>query len=122
YQFNPATTGTHSASLCVADGGSGTYDSKIHVYTGACGGPYTCVVGNDDFCSTQSRVSFAATAGTLYLIRVSGFSANTGNFTLAVAGPPPAITNDNCASPIVLTCPSTTSSTTVGSTNDNGPL
>jgi hypothetical protein len=60
--------------------GSG-YDSKLSVYTGSCG-TFTCVTGNDDFCSLQSQVTFFAATGTEYFVLVHGFSSATGAFTL----------------------------------------
>jgi len=66
------------ASLC----GSG-FDTKIGVFTGSCGA-LTCVIGNDDFCGTQSQVTWASVAGTTYYIYVTGFGAASGSFDLTV--------------------------------------
>ncbi|MEQ1643939.1 MAG: Ig-like domain-containing protein, partial [Pyrinomonadaceae bacterium] len=76
--------GTATMSLC-----GSSYDTKIGVFTGSCG-TLSCVAGNDDFCGLQSQVSFPTTAGTVYRILVTGFSTNTGNFTLTASttGPP----------------------------------
>ncbi len=81
--------GMITVSLC----GSG-YDTKVGVFTGTCGA-LTCVTGNDDSdesgdFSSQSQVTFPSTAGTTYLILVTGFSTNTGSFTMNVtcAAPP----------------------------------
>lgn len=72
----------------VGDGSSTTlslcgsaYDTKIGVFSGTCGS-LTCVTGNDDFCGTASQVTFTTTAGTTYFVLVTGFSTNSGNFTL----------------------------------------
>jgi hypothetical protein len=92
YSFTPCASGTFTASLC----GAG-YDTKIGVFTGGCGG-LACVAGNDDFCSLQSQATFSGTAGTTYLILVTGFSANSGAFTLNMTG------NDLCNT-CSLTCP-----------------
>jgi len=73
-----------TASLCAS-----AYDTKIHVYTGTCGG-LTCLVSNDDNAaacgggSTRSQVIFNANVGTDYYILVSGFSTNTGAFSLSL--------------------------------------
>jgi subtilisin-like proprotein convertase family protein len=64
-------------SLC----GSG-YDTKIGVFSGSCGS-LVCVTGNDDFCGLQSQVTFTANVGTTYYILVTGFSTNSGAYTLA---------------------------------------
>ncbi len=102
YSFTPCASGSFTASLC----GAG-YDTKIGVFTGGCGG-LTCVTGNDDFCGLQSQATFSGTAGTTYLILVTGFSTNSGAFTLNMTG------NDLCNS-CSLTCPA---NQTVGTATD----
>ncbi|MCF8244587.1 MAG: T9SS type A sorting domain-containing protein [Saprospiraceae bacterium] len=74
-----------TASLC-----GSSYDTQIDIYTGTCGA-LVCVIGNDDFCGLQSEVTWTATAGTTYYIRVHGFGGASGDFTLAMmcAAPPP---------------------------------
>lgn len=64
-------------SLC-----GSSYDTKIGVFSGSCAG-LTCIIGNDDFCGTQSQVTVNTTVGTTYYVLVTGFSTNSGNFTLA---------------------------------------
>jgi hypothetical protein len=108
YSFTPCASGSFTASLCGA-----SYDTKIGVFTGGCGG-LTCVAGNDDSnaCGTgslQSQVSFAGTGGTTYLILVTGFSTNSGAFTLNMTG------SDLCGS-CTLGCPGTQ---TVGTATDS---
>lgn len=59
-------------------------DSKIAIYADSCAGPV--IACSDDNCALQTRVSFAATAGATYLIRIGSFnSAVTGSGTLTVA-------------------------------------
>lgn len=69
-------------SLC-----GSTYDTKLHVYSGSCGG-LTCVASNDDsaLCSPSSRshVVFNTAPATTYYILVSGFGSNTGAFSMNV--------------------------------------
>jgi hypothetical protein len=61
-----------------------TFDTKIHVYSGSCGA-LTCVAGNDDGCtSLKSLVTFLATEGQSYYIRVGGFGAAVGTFSFSV--------------------------------------
>ena len=69
-------SGSVTLSLC----GSG-FDTKMGVFTGPCGA-LTCVLGNDDFCSLQSQVTFTAVSGTTYYVLVTAFSTNSGAFTL----------------------------------------
>jgi len=62
------------------------YDTKLFVYQGACGGPYTCVGGNDDTnaggCGQPSTVTFNSVQGVTYLIFVSGYGGDKGMFSL----------------------------------------
>lgn len=104
YNWTSCFTGPADASLCAADGGSGTLDSVMYVYSGAGCAPVGAQLGcDDDFCSSfgPSRVSFAATAGSVHKIRVGGFSlADVGPFSMVVLGQPP-VANDSCATPAV---------------------
>jgi len=69
----------------ITDCGATTLDTKIAVYGGAdCAAPV--VACSDDSCSTQTTVSFAATAGQAYLIRIGSYSAaatGSGSFTIS---------------------------------------
>ena len=70
--------GDVTLSLC-----EGTdYDSYLRVFD-ACGG--TEIASNDDACSVQSELVFAADAGATYYIMVEGYSSSSGNFSLAVS-------------------------------------
>jgi len=70
------TGDTINASLC-----GSTYDTKIRVYTGACGA-LVCETGIDDFCGLQSEVSWLSTPGVTYYILVHGWDNSEGFFTL----------------------------------------
>ena len=69
------------ASLCGTPG----WDSKIFVYTGACGA-LTCLTSNDDLgplCATAAAsATWCSVPGTVYRILVTGFSG-TSDFTLS---------------------------------------
>jgi len=73
YCYTATCTGTAMASLCGSD-----YDTRLAVYAG-CGCPTAAPLAcSDDDCGTgagnvQSRVTFAATAGQKYLVRVGGY-------------------------------------------------
>ena len=62
------------------------FDTKLFVYTGACGA-YTCVAGNDDVaCGVTPRasaVTFPSVAGTVYRVFVSGYQNATGTFAIS---------------------------------------
>jgi hypothetical protein len=60
-----------------------SYDSQLAVYTGACGA-LTCIAGNDDNCGLSSRVTLCTSAGTVYYVRVFGFSTASGTFGLTI--------------------------------------
>jgi len=76
----PACAGTVSINTI----GSG-YDTKLHVYTGACGGPWTCIAGDDDSAGNlMSLVNFAGAASTTYYIRVGGFSTASGAYQVNI--------------------------------------
>ncbi len=87
--------GTGDVVRIATCGGLTNYDSKIHVFTGTCGA-LNCVTGNDDDCARAAAVTFPSIAGTAYLIFVSGWETEVGDFTLsatcAAPVPPPAIT------------------------------
>jgi hypothetical protein len=78
-------------------------NTKVEVRVGAC--PYPVYVDcNDDFCGLLSQVTFTATSGTTYYIRVGGgflVSGNTGTFYLKITGPP--LPNDGCSGALPLT-------------------
>ncbi|MCB9357565.1 MAG: trypsin-like peptidase domain-containing protein [Calditrichaeota bacterium] len=46
------------------------------------------VACNEDFCETQSRVSFIAQANTFYTIRLDGYASASGNYVLSITGDP----------------------------------
>lgn len=77
-------TGANGCMAFTADLCTGTtYDSKIRVYEGTCGA-LVCVTGNDDFCVTQSQVSWDYTPGVTYYILVHGYAANEGTYSMTI--------------------------------------
>jgi hypothetical protein len=93
YSFTSPGDGTAVMSLVSANT---DYDTKIHVYTGSCGS-LTCVTGNDDFAGLQSQVTFNMVGGTVYLVRVGGYTTNEGNFQLSVTCD---LLADGCTDPV----------------------
>jgi hypothetical protein len=63
-----------------------SFDTKLFVYRGACGGPYTCVAGNDDTntpsCNLPATVVFPSVNGVSYWFFVSGYGSENGPFGL----------------------------------------
>jgi hypothetical protein len=86
YSYTPDTSGTATFSLC---GGGTNYDSVLSVHSG-CPGTSTNDLGcDDDACGRggPSEVTMSVTAGTTYLIRVTGWNGSVGDFSLTVSGP-----------------------------------
>lgn len=76
-----------TASFCNA---STSYNSQLSVFRNGCGS-LTCVGGNNDFCGTQSEVSWCSVNGTQYWILVHGSGSATGTFQLDIL-------DDDCSS------------------------
>ncbi len=124
------TGGLVTVTTCFAVG----FDTKIGVFSGTCGS-LVCVAGNDDaacsFSALRSTVSFNSVAGTTYFIYITGFSTNTGAYTMSVTGacgpagppppppPPPGPANDLCANRASISCGGSVMGTTVNATVDN---
>ncbi|MCP4246522.1 MAG: hypothetical protein GY778_05685, partial [bacterium] len=93
YSYTPDSNGTATFSLC-----SGTaYDAVLSVHTGCPGTTANEVGCDDDGCGSTggpSIVTISVTAGTEYLVRVTGWDGSTGAFTLTITGP-------NCASNVL---------------------
>ncbi|MCH7721058.1 MAG: hypothetical protein IH988_08735, partial [Planctomycetes bacterium] len=77
YAFTADCNGVAHADTCDSE----YYDTVLSVLD-TCGGNE--IICNDDFCDLQSGVDWAITAGTTYMIRVAGFAADCGDFTLTV--------------------------------------
>lgn len=82
-------TATSSDLVSVSTCGS-TFDTKVAVYpgcsVGTCPDPNSAIACNDDACGSSSRLTFAATAGQSYTIRLGAYSATgQGSGTLTIA-------------------------------------
>lgn len=78
-------TGTGSTTI---DTFGSNFDTVMSVFTGSAVNALTLVGENDDSPSNlQSTLTFDATAGTTYMVRVDGFSGGTGAITLNWSGP-----------------------------------
>ena len=79
-------SGDLTVSLC--DNPSEGYDTKLAVYIGcACPTRESAIACNDDSCGPlglQSELTFAATEGQSYLIRVGGFGESSGEGLLTI--------------------------------------
>jgi hypothetical protein len=93
YNFRATVTGMAVVDTCGSD-----FDTKIVVFSGACGA-LTSMGCNDDSCGLQSSLSFPCIAGTNYLICAGGYGGHGGNlqiraYSVCSAGQP---ANDNCS-------------------------
>ncbi|GAA4961570.1 hypothetical protein GCM10023225_01490 [Kineococcus glutinatus] len=95
------------------------FDTTLAVYTGTALNALTNVTRSDDVNSTQSRVAFAATAGTTYLIAVDGYGSATGTVGLQWTVNPPA-NDDFAAARVIGGAHGSTSATTVRATGEPG--
>lgn len=81
FWYQAAATAPHTFTTCTGTLG---YDTTIEVLRGTCGS-LVSVGCNDDACGLGSSLTVNLTSGTLYFIRVGGYSGATGSFDLTVA-------------------------------------
>ena len=94
------------------------YDTLLAAYTGRRGERPDQVASNDDFGnSSQSRIRFQATSGTIYRIRVDGFNGDTGTINLDLHQNQPPV-NDNFPGTVL----SGVSTSRLGDTNEGATL
>ncbi len=112
-------TGTGDAQLVTVSlcGGGTDFDSVLRVFD-------DCdlaneIAFNDDFCGTQSQVTFQSDGTSTYYIMVEGFGSNSGNFSLDVTCDDPLL-NDDCSGAIAVNCGDTVTGSTLGATVDSG--
>lgn len=94
-------TGDGSA-VTLSTCGTAEYDTKISVFSGACGA-LNCAGGNDDgvdCAGFTSQVTVPTENGVQYRVLVHGYEETSGTFTLAMTCEEPcapAVPNDDCA-------------------------
>lgn len=93
-------TAPASVSVLFETCGATSFDTLLAAYVGSHVAALSRVARDDDSCETQSRIAFAAAAGTTYMLAVDGVD-RAGTFTLSwrVLRPPP---NDDFASAMPL--------------------
>jgi hypothetical protein len=93
YTYTATKTGNVTVSLCYSDfeglndfDDTKDFDTKLAIYRGVNCFPSQSdlIECNDDFCGLQSEITFAANAGSRYLIEVGGFSEMTGKGVISV--------------------------------------
>ena len=90
FEWTAPFTGTFMADTCATT----AFDSGLAVWdaSGGCP-PATEVACNDDGCSVQSSVSFAATVGETFFIQIGAFSGGEGPGELTISGFDPCSTD-----------------------------
>ncbi len=113
FAYTASCNGEVTASLC-----GSSYDTMLAVYEGAdCPTSATAIACDDEACgNNRSEVTFAAAAGTVYLLRVGGFEGATGTGVLSLDCATPF---DDCSNPGAL-ADGTTPFETIGAATD-GP-
>ena len=102
FSWTAGFTGTAVLSLCAGAG----FDTKVAVYGGSgCPVSGSALACNDDFCGTQSQLTFACVSGSQYTVQLGGYvyvggaQTGTGTFTIAQVG---VVVNDDCGGAITL--------------------
>jgi hypothetical protein len=113
------TGGVIEVTTC---GAATDFDTKIGVFSGACG-DLDCEAGDDDescpVASFTSSVILPTTVGEFYYIYITGFLESTGTFELSVnCLPPPA--NDDACDAIALTLGVEETVNNIGATAQDG--
>jgi hypothetical protein len=83
YRWTAPSSGDFTAQTCETPNAS--FDSVLGVYADGAAFPLTEIASNDDGCGfsgLQSRVHFAATSGTQYLVAVDSKSPSSGKLTI----------------------------------------
>lgn len=101
-------------SLC-----GSSFDTYLRVYS-------DCTLSNqiafnDDFCGTQSELSFVSDGTSTYIIMVEGWGSNAGEYILEITcTPDDPVLNDECDDAIALECGDTHSGNTVFASDSGG--
>jgi hypothetical protein len=97
-------------------------DTKIAVYDGASCPPGDPIACNDDVCNFQSQLSWSASSGSTYLIRVGTFpgeAGGPGQFNISCGAP--AAANDTCDNAEALAIGGSVTASTASATPDGVP-
>ncbi|MHC5002601.1 MAG: M12 family metallo-peptidase [Planctomycetota bacterium] len=114
YRYDSVCNGPVTVDVCNA-----TFDTRLAVYESIC--PFvvnSAIACDDNGCGDASQLTFEATAGTSYLLRVGGRGGQTGIGTLTIQGPGcvPPPSNDTCGNALTVEAGQTAVST-IGATS-----
>lgn len=82
FRYTASCNGTARVTTCDLSGA----DTVLEALTSCGGSVITCL---DDFCGLQTTITFPASAGQQYLVRVAGFSNRTGSGQVRFSCSPP---------------------------------
>ena len=82
YSLTPDRNSNYTASLCKDT----DFDTVLEIFSGSCsGGTLQCIASNDDYCGTQSALSWNAIQDESYYILVTGLKeSDVGSFSLEI--------------------------------------
>ena len=82
YSLTPEQNSNYTASLCKDT----DFDTVLEIFSGSCsGGTLQCIASNDDYCGSQSALSWNAIQNETYYILVSGLKeSDVGSFSLEI--------------------------------------
>ncbi len=83
YRYTAVANGDLRVNTCTS-----AYDTALEVFVGSCGS-LTPIACNDDVCGTGSQITWGASAGLTYFIRVGGYNGLSGAGVLTLEVPPP---------------------------------
>lgn len=87
YAYVPTVSGPVTIDTCQLPTSGSALDTLLSIHAGACDGPrLDCNDNAFGYCIPGSRITPTLTAGTIYYIRVAGYSNFTGEFVLRVTG------------------------------------
>jgi hypothetical protein len=98
YAFTAVNSGNHTFAMC-----GSAYDTALSLWAACPDGTLTPFACDDDSdCGSTSIITASLTSGQAILVRVGGYNANAGAYSLLISEPPPAPSNDNCADALVI--------------------
>ena len=87
YAYVPTISGSVVIDTCQLPTSGSALDTLLSIHQGACDGPrLDCNDNAFGYCIPGSRITPTLAAGTIYYIRVAGYSNFTGEFVLRVSG------------------------------------
>ena len=81
FRYGASCDGEATVDLCASD-----YDTVVAIYGSSCPSePGEIIACNDDYCGSQSLVTFPVVGGTIYTIRIGGVGGAMGSGTMEIS-------------------------------------